>query len=197
MALGRELDEAAGPDGLVAERLGVEAGGQLARRRRAGRRPPWGRSRPRRGRRRESTVPRSVWFQRPSAQVVLVLVAPVAVRAAVEAGERGQQRRDARLLAEVLGLLGVEVVEPVAVDGLLPVRPVARDGAGRGRRGTSAGAWACAEQGVGGRRRRAGPGRSGTGPGPGARPGVIAAARPSGISVPTSRTSSIVGLGEP
>ena len=79
MAARRELDEAAAPDGLVAERLGVEAGGR-ARRVAQPDADALGHGHPRAAEDAAEDVPRSVWFQRPSAQVVLVLVAPVALR---------------------------------------------------------------------------------------------------------------------
>ena len=57
---------------------------------------------------------------------VVVLVAPVAVLAAVEAGPFGQQQRQRSLRAEVQRLARVEVVDAIAVDVMRSVRPILR-----------------------------------------------------------------------
>ena len=110
MALGVEPEEAAGPDGLVAKRLGVEAGGHLA----PVAEPDADALGHGHARAAEDAAEQRAQVGLVPAAVgpgLLVLVAPVAERPAVEAGERGQERRDIGLLREVFGLLGVEVVD--------------------------------------------------------------------------------------
>ena len=46
--------------------------------------------------------------------------------AAVEPRILGEQQRHVRLFAKILGLLGVEIVQPVAIDEILPVGPLLR-----------------------------------------------------------------------
>ena len=123
MASGRERDEAAAPEGLIAEGLGIEAGGQLA----AIAEPDadaFGDGHPRASEDAAEQV----------AQVGLVpaTVDPGRRRSGCPSGRafrrRGRGTAAARpgyrrLLREMLGLLGVEVIDPVAVDRMLPVRP--------------------------------------------------------------------------
>ena len=52
----------------------------------------------------------------------LILITPVAILATIKTGIGGKQ--PTRLVAEVLGLLDVEIVNPVAVDRVLPVGPL-------------------------------------------------------------------------
>src|SRR5262249_35161807 len=121
----RELDEAPFPDGLVTERLGVEARRELTAVAEADADPL--RHRDLRAPE-DPAEPRAELGPAPAAVGPgrLVLVAPVPERPAVEPGERREQGGETRLLGEVRGLLGVEVVEAVAVDVMPPVRPVLR-----------------------------------------------------------------------
>ena len=70
---------------------------------------------------------------------VVVLVPPVAERAAVEAGPFGEQQRQRSLRAEVQRFAGVEVVDAVAVHVMRSVRPILRPQAVRGCRRISTG----------------------------------------------------------
>ena len=133
MAHRRELDEAAAPQGLVAERLGIEAGRQLA----VVAQPHADALGHGHARAPEDAAQQRAQVGLVPAVVVpgrLVLVAPVAVACRRRGRELGQERRDARLLQEVLGLLGVEVVEPVAVD-----RDAASSASARAERGAVVG----------------------------------------------------------
>ena len=56
----------------------------------------------------------------------VVLVPPVAIGIAVQRWCLGQQRRDIRLTAKVGGLFGIKVIDSVAIDMRLPVRPIGR-----------------------------------------------------------------------
>ena len=92
VADGRELDEPAAPEGLVAERLGVEAGGQLA----AVAQPHADALGHGHARASEDAAEDRAQVGLVPAVVgpgVFVLVAPVPVLPAVEAGERRQERR--------------------------------------------------------------------------------------------------------
>ena len=93
----RELDEAAAPEGLVAERLGVEAGGQLAVSP-SRTQTPLGTVTPAPRKTPQSSVPRSVWFQRPSTQVSSFWLPQWPCVPPSRPGKGGQKRRDARLL---------------------------------------------------------------------------------------------------
>ena len=169
MATWRELDESAVPEGLIAERLGVEAGGQLA----VVAEPHADAFGNRHARAAEDAAQDRAQVGLVPAAVgpgVFVLVAPVPRLAAIEPGERGQERERSLLLYEIRGFLGVEIVDAIAIDRVLPVRPLlgwsgarSNDKLGHGRANAACnvlGRSAC----------RAGPDRTGTGPGRGARP---------------------------
>jgi hypothetical protein len=119
--IGAELDESTSPDCFILQGLGIEAGGHLAvlaqsdadsfRHGRASPSEDSGEDVAEVG-----PVPSAV------APGLLVLISPVAQFPAVEAREGGQERRDFALFREEISLLGVEVIDPVAVDGKLPAR---------------------------------------------------------------------------
>src|SRR5205823_6512700 len=118
-------DEAAAPDGLVAERLRVEASGQLA----AITQPdadalgddhPCAAEHAAQDAAEIGPVPAAVL---PG---LIALVAPVSLSSTVETRERWQERGHDRLVAEILRFLGVEIVDAIAIDRVLPARPVLR-----------------------------------------------------------------------
>src|SRR5262249_56065881 len=118
-----EFDEAALPHGFVRERVGIEASGEFAL---------VAESDANAARHGDAVAAEDAALERAEIGQIpaavfptrFVLISPVPFAAAVEARERGQQHRHARLLAEILGLTRVEIVEPIAIDGILPARPV-------------------------------------------------------------------------
>ena len=125
VAGGRESDEAAAPEGLIAEGLGIEACGQFA----AIAEPDadaLGHDHPRASEYAAEQVAQIGLVPASIDPGVIALIAPVSQFSTIEPGVLGQQDRDGALLREMLGLLGVEVINAVAVDRMLPVRPLLR-----------------------------------------------------------------------
>ena len=135
-------------------------------------------------------MPRSVWFQRPSAQVSSFWLPQCPATPPSSPGNCGSSGSGPFLLAEVLGLLGVEVVDPVAIDRLLPARPLL--GVERRPVEGKLGAGERVPHQHGGLSSPPGRPRSSRNRTRSRRSAVdIASASPSGISVPSVRSSSI------
>src|SRR5262249_46361169 len=108
MANGGEPDKSALPQRIIGERVGIETGGQLA---------ALAEVNAHTARHGDAAAAKHTAHQRAQVGLVpavvgpglLVLVAPVAVLGAVQAGKLRQQRRYARLLHEVICLTRVEI----------------------------------------------------------------------------------------